>query len=283
MTYFSPSVWRHLPTVCYSLKNTKTIYKNSNSISIPKVERKFRPIVVDEETNELLSNGLIDVNRDIVMRLIALIADKKKIRNIIGMNSTFYSWSRQRIFRWASSLLFTFLPNDYIKGVIITKKKFTFTLFISLTFFIDKEISKGIWMGEFEASGTNYGNGHLFGLACKNAIPELKDKYLGYNFGSCSFAYDHAYVGTRYLGISKLFPPRGKNTITLELNANTQPKTLHVFVNGVQKPYCITNVPGSVYMGFTGCKGTIVEARGLRRLVTSLVDPSLNTEACPWQ
>lgn len=66
-----------------------------------------------EEEFELL-NGLIDLNRDIVMKLLKLIEDEKKCRNIIGMASAFYEWSKQSIFRWART--FNFLWSNSLKS-----------------------------------------------------------------------------------------------------------------------------------------------------------------------
>lgn len=58
-------------------------------------------ISVDEEQRKLLSNGLVDLNRDVLMRLIKIMQDKDKTRTIIGMTQTFYVWSKKRIFSWA--------------------------------------------------------------------------------------------------------------------------------------------------------------------------------------
>jgi hypothetical protein len=40
-------------------------------------------IVVDEERNACLPNGLVSVNRDILMKLIKLIRDEKKTRTVV--------------------------------------------------------------------------------------------------------------------------------------------------------------------------------------------------------
>lgn len=61
-------------------------------------------IVVDEEKYGL-KNGLVDLNRDCLMKLIRLLNDEKKIRYIVGMMEIFYVWSKLRIFKWARDKL----------------------------------------------------------------------------------------------------------------------------------------------------------------------------------
>jgi hypothetical protein len=68
-------------------------------------------IVVEDKENYSLSNGLVDLNRDILMKLIKIIGkDERKIRNIVGMAYVFYVWRKCRNFRWARfpSLFFFF-------------------------------------------------------------------------------------------------------------------------------------------------------------------------------
>lgn len=58
-------------------------------------------IIVDGERNNFISNGLVDLNRDVLMRLVKIIRNEKKIRDIIGMTTVFYSWSKSHVFCWA--------------------------------------------------------------------------------------------------------------------------------------------------------------------------------------
>jgi hypothetical protein len=55
------------------LEKKNSIVSNSEIVSA---------IVVDDERNELLSNGLVDVNRDILMKLIRITRDWQKMRNV---------------------------------------------------------------------------------------------------------------------------------------------------------------------------------------------------------
>lgn len=72
-------------------RKTKDIIENASIIS---------PITVGGDMNYYMENGIIDVNRDIMMKLLRIVRDKMKIRNIIGMGEVFYIWSKQPIFRW---------------------------------------------------------------------------------------------------------------------------------------------------------------------------------------
>jgi hypothetical protein len=45
-------------------------------------EKQIVAIVVDERRNDEVSNGLMDLKRDILMRLIRILHDEKKIRNV---------------------------------------------------------------------------------------------------------------------------------------------------------------------------------------------------------
>jgi hypothetical protein len=53
--------------------------------------------------------------------------------------------------------------------------------------------------------------------------------------------------GGQTLASGSIYPSSGKFILALEFNADA--RTLHVFVDGVQKPFCITNIPVPVYMG----------------------------------
>lgn len=72
-------------------------------------------INVDDERSDQLSNGLVDLQRDILMKLVKMISDEKKFRNIVGMTKTFYDWSQQRIFR---KMLPFPTERDYYKGCV---------------------------------------------------------------------------------------------------------------------------------------------------------------------
>lgn len=79
----------HLEELNIEKRKIEDIINNSEVIEI---------ISVDEERNNELWNGLVCLNRDILMRLLKKL-DDEKIRNIIGIGIVFYGWSRQRIFQ----------------------------------------------------------------------------------------------------------------------------------------------------------------------------------------
>lgn len=55
-------------------------------------------VIYVDQTNYGFINGLIDVNRDILMKLLKKI-DDRKIKIIIGMAEIFYCWTKTRIFQ----------------------------------------------------------------------------------------------------------------------------------------------------------------------------------------
>jgi hypothetical protein len=45
----------------------------------------FTEIIVDDQRNNEVSNGLVDINRDIFMKLIKIVQDENKIRNVFNL------------------------------------------------------------------------------------------------------------------------------------------------------------------------------------------------------
>lgn len=239
----------------------------------------------------------MDLNRDVLMRLIRIIKTQTEVKNILGMCETFYSWSKRDIFSWAVGLSFTLLPDSFTFDVYTTERKLTFSTFCSShrTYFIDKEIKEGVWRCDFEASGKNYGSGHFFGLATKAVVWQIISMCLGKTKDSCMFAYCCLYINGQEILVSPdLFPTNGANTITLELNMGPYGSAgvdgnengdgiLFITVNGKQGPCCITEVPPSVYMGFSGHASTVVEIKSFRRLRAPSIESSLAYAAFPWR
>lgn len=73
----------------------------------------FNTIAVSGE-EFVLQNGLLGLNRDILMRLIKVIQNGKKIRKIIGMAQTLYVWAKLPIFRWARKPLHGVCGNRFM-------------------------------------------------------------------------------------------------------------------------------------------------------------------------
>lgn len=165
------------------------------------------------------------------------------------------------------------LPKIPPEGVAIVGLKFTFLYNKWYTFLIDKKIKEGIWKGEFETSGTDSGH---FGLARPFAVHRLTSREcrLGAISGTCMFQHNSICCDGYLLRHVDLFPNTGKNTVTLELDANTM--TLYIFVNGKQRPYCfVGEFCASVYMGFTGRYGGVIEVRSFQQLSSPTISPTL--------
>ena len=62
------------------LENLQERLKERNEIVLN--SKVVRVVVVDDERNRFLSNGLVDVNRDILMKLIRISRDWQKMRNV---------------------------------------------------------------------------------------------------------------------------------------------------------------------------------------------------------
>lgn len=89
-------------------KTSERMVKNQKCLQeklMMKFDSILDPISVDENGNYDLPNGLVDVNRDIMVKLLVIIvaADICKIRNIIGIGKVFYMWSKQRAFRFVQN------------------------------------------------------------------------------------------------------------------------------------------------------------------------------------
>jgi hypothetical protein len=51
-------------------------------------------------------NGMIELNRNIIMKLVKLMKDDEKTRCIFGMMMNFFSWSKLSVFRWVQESCF---------------------------------------------------------------------------------------------------------------------------------------------------------------------------------
>lgn len=77
------------------VKEEKEIVENSVVLNV---------ITVDDERDKEFLNGLVGLNRDILMKLLKML-NSEKTRMIIGMADIFYEWSKRSIFRWARGSL----------------------------------------------------------------------------------------------------------------------------------------------------------------------------------
>lgn len=137
-------------------------------------------------------DGLVGLNRDILMKLLKIIEDSTKIRNIIGMTKLFYVWSKKSIFRWARckvNIPIIFMSNSFALGHVIIDKVFFFTTGlrggIGYCFFLAHEIKRGIFDLVFESSENSC---ESCGVAHKSCISRLLNALWGIP-GSCALNY----------------------------------------------------------------------------------------------
>lgn len=161
-------------------------------ITLPPIKGAIRSkFSVNDEKKFFLLNGLVDLNRDIVMKLIRIIRDKKKARNIIGMTETFYVWTKQRVFRWAMNSLL--VPKEF-KWSTVFKGKEVEVLDEGKTALLEKygrnivtmgdsrivngvvkiSVKVGMWYGE------TYSTGYMFGILSR--LPRFYNLAPGYEF-----------------------------------------------------------------------------------------------------
>lgn len=280
---------------------SKDILKYMNSKlkkikSVVETTKIVNPIVIDDndgfEESSLyaLPNGLIDVNRDILMKLIQILLNKvegMKIRNIIGMTEIFYIWSKKRCFK----LMFKYvkLPIRFVGGksrfghVDVAGERCVWNSDTDDWVMMDENMTAGLysWVVEFEYPKT-WGCG--FGLLSKMHLhSKHNNNYLNGPVGSCFLALSKLYgdfisAGQKQNLISRVFPTFWKITIRLELDLNN--RALHFFVNGQQILYCVTNIPSSVYFTINGTSdGQSFTVKSLERLSAPTVNTVLQCTA----
>lgn len=214
----------------------------------------------------------------------------KEVDNLISNGKFFPTQKSFSLFSGASSSpsssapsSFTILANPSASGIEIVGKKFNFSSSSGrYSFFIDKAISSGVWKGEFEVDDSG-GYTPYFGLASSSVISQLNSTYIGSAANSSMFHQSGLHGGGVALASGTIYASSAKFTLAMELNADANPKTLYVFVDGVQKPFCIRNVPSSVYMGFSGCGKTVVEVKSFERLSAPTVSASVTCQQAEWK
>lgn len=248
------------------LEKRKEIMSNYRIINV---------IVVDKDRDKVVSNGLVDLNRDVLMKLVGMI-DDEKTRNVIGMTGLFYSWSKLRVFYWvrmSSKYSIELLPNSPLSGVM-----YSHTHGVKINFDEDGEdrtislkrdlSSSKIFLLDIEVSG------HItVGLALKSVLPLLHAAPLWSMDGTCMLWWSGIYVGRSrkhdFTAWDYLSSRKSPVPVRLELNQMTH--TLYFFVSHQQLPCCVTKIPSDVCFAIgKGCYDShTVEIHSLRRIRTS--------------
>lgn len=172
-----------------------------------------------------------------------------------------------------------FLANSAASHVTNLGSKLLWNSQCYASFFVDPEISNGLYKMIIESDGQYNGNCHVLGLAVKNLI-STKAKSNFDDAGGCFICDDRIGCGGSTL-VSNKFYQNGKVTLGLELDADKH--VAYFFVNDKQVPCCVTNVP-AVYFGVTGYySGLAIELKSFTKLSAPSVSSSLSCTQYGWK
>lgn len=228
-------------------EETERIVKNSVLVDV---------IVVDNERNNFVLNGLVDLNRDIVMKLLKIIKNETKIRNIIGVSQIFYDWSKKPVFRWVHSskvLPVRFITTKQNRYNVIMKDNPTHcdwstsfgTAFWAI---LDESVNRGVYRLILQCKGNL--SSLMFGLLSQSLISRYDCTSHLCNYpGACCIRHDALVVGGTFVFIGYLYASSGTVMLALELDADAH--LAYFFVNGKQIPHVVTSIPPSVHFAFT--------------------------------
>lgn len=235
-------------------------------------EKKFVAVVVEDEWNML--NGLVDLNRDVLMKLVKLILDCEKIRNVIGMTGIFCDWRKQRIFRWARETSFRLNPKGEIKiqnttaGVL-----FSFTA-THRTIFVENIIITGIFRWTVKIFYGANGSFRL-GAAPPQLVPLCDAERLGdFVHGTCAFQFWRSdfftvkagLVGVRDIGEISTVVAEGS---LVAVEVDVEGRTLSFFVGEKKVPHVLSVLRFPVHLGLTASYFASFASVAFRRLRTA--------------
>lgn len=185
-----------------------------------------------------------------------------------------------------TDLAMKFLPNSVSGGNVTNSgNKLVWNANVYYVFFVDPEISEGHYKITI-AFNKNSGSSvwFTFGLAIKGLMGTLAGTHLvSQSSGSCCLhSNGYIYCGNKNVVNTGCFSQPNEANLGLELNADKH--VLYFFVNGMQIPHCVVNVPPSVYFGFGGCsQNTSAELKSFTKLAAPSVDPSQTCTQYSWK
>lgn len=219
----------------------------------------YSAIPVDLKFCYVLPNGLVDVNRDIFIKLIKIIEDGEKIKHLIGMTGQFYMWSKHKNFRYArigkaKECPIVFVPKKPLRsGVTYTGTKITHRTegFQFWSVYIEHDLTSpgGIFLVDVLVSGWS-----AIGLASKSHFLDCCD--FREREQTCAVLNSGIWTGgSRACGTLDFWDPQESYldghppdhpppSVALELNQRKH--TVHFFSRGTQIPHCVINVPRDV-------------------------------------
>lgn len=177
-----------------------------------------------------------------------------------------------------------FLANSVASYVTNSGNKLHWNSGSRATFFVDPEMNDGLYRISvvFERNSSTSAAG--IGLSVKENFSKLASMYLRYiSSGTCCMIYSGVYCGDSCVsGDNSLFLSTGKVVLGLELDANKH--VLYFFVDEKQIPYCVVNVPPSVYFGVSAeCTNFNIELKSLAKLTVLSINPNLSCAQYNWK
>lgn len=255
------------------------------------------PILVDDEEYGL-GNGLVDLNRDVLIRLIGVVESEEKIRRVIGMGSLFFVWSKTRIFSLIRCQMIFNYPLKFLDC-----SKFPVSLAAPAkpsllpmtegkgvkTSFVGPDIRDGIHT--IAVRRPSFFTCWSFGdvdvrhfLRVGVVISKLLNYIQTGNFHSLAYGTCDIDDNCITCGNQKVvaYNDSLRRTSTTELELNTHTHTLHFCVDRKWIPHCVVNVPAGVYFGFTHCTIGCTEVISRRKLVNPSRKPSIDCALYNW-
>lgn len=219
------------------------------------------------------------------MKLLRIVKDDEKTRNIIGICTLFYEWTKLRIFLWVRSLKrIEFSPKKAPSGLTYSGLKITHKRnnckYWSI--FIVHHISSTHKILKLNASLKGY---TVVGLGLKSLFPRLYDTYLQSVSGSCAVFHNGIYAGNSRAYEWQCWRPESSSETQVSLEFNLLASTLHFFINGIQLLHMIQNVPIDVYFVIStnnAISGGSIEILSLEAIRSPTTDPSRKCTKSLW-
>lgn len=253
----------------FKLNEINNIFENTKIID---------RLAVDDEKYGL-SNGLVDLNRDVLMKLIIIINNDEKIINIIGMTGLFFTWSKKKTFCWARTTKGVTPPfrADLVTvcGYTLTHSSFGTRCAFGTsdsyqTIFLNKILTKSVFRWTVRINYSPTKDSFLrVGASPPDLLDRCRDVGLGVPKGTCSFwfcAMGKGESGTPTLGpilLSELEGVEGKSDIPqtetpvsdgscVAIEADLVEHSLCFFVDGKIVPRAVSHVSTSLCLGVSG-------------------------------
>lgn len=204
-------------------------------------------VIVVEEKDYGLPNGLVDLKRDIVMKLIGIVQNVSKIQNIVGIGEVFFTWTKLRCFQFIRPLC-RFFPKTPPNGFAYNKKKISGGVIGNgCTFLINFELPTGrIYSLDLVVKGEM-----ALCLALKSLFPSLHNKHPWQTQGTCCvYTTCNLTVQSKWYQMDWGIDGSKDASVTLELDASqpahTGTHTLRFFVDGKPAAVAIAGIPDGV-------------------------------------